>query len=1216
MAWQQPLQIKKKKTFWDSLGDFASSANERLLGGLGRGIIRAAEWAVPGNQSAWANQSIKRFFPETPQAPPVSSGPQRGAFRVSGLTDTQRLPTNYDPYSTAGRWGRGVGTTLKAAADTASLVIPAVTARRAVTTLPTIAKSNRFIRTLGPAMVDAITGEAVWQGQEIGRGNRPNNPGTGVAIDLATQALLGGAGRVIRTARGARPIVTATGAVEGEVIPKGVKVGPDYAITRRITPPPSSEGKGLNPMIRTTRAAQRGVNTVISKGLSSPNPAARIPARTIQVVAGTAGKSDDQLKQLLKLRGTQRYGGHLGEEATRRIKQTLPEYFSDAAVRERILQNVDPEIPKKLKVKPAKLSPEEREVADYIRKGADAFHEAMFREGFITNETYRKNLNKYLTRSYPEFEFPEEIKRFNSRNALRDPQELLKPRKGLSDKRIERMLKDPLYSLTKQMDFYYRKKAIGDFTQWLKTQPDLASPVARPGFQQLSDSKQFYGDLAGQWLRNDVFEDIAGFGFQGRGLDALYTALKAYENSTLRQTSKKVRTIYDPAIRIANYLYNYVRAFTVGLDPVTFERNMLNARKQLKSGSAAVDLLNKEGILGSEITTRELQQQAKVRLKSADDSAIDKVAAAILNVDDKLVHRYGRADDTAKVAMYLSFLDKGFSEVEAVSRTARYLQNYGLVGKAWDISAGLPAFGKAFGRFTGDFIRTTSNNLTDRPLTLIGTIAAWSMISDFMSRASGETPEDRDTREDRLGAGRIPFTDISTEVQTPFGAIDIRRFLGPAVLNDIGEVGGGLFNNLTDFLPFDSPVRRNQAGDLEISGKGAGSDPLIGPVVQQVLDRDFRQLPISDPDALKYPDQPLPEDVKRTNRIRTLARSYTPNPLNVFNDTMAALAGEEDFYGRTKSPTQAAVRGVGVRIEQFGPEQAEKARENKQYFEGTKPTIDALKASYFTDPNKQTAWEAIHPKSKDRYGNDIYPENLLNPQKRALSYLTNPWMLELDKQIAQVEAQTDGKPMDPLLNLPPAHQRQVLLSQGYYQGNGADEKKVLLYEQPWYDAFRQARNGYFTRRNEYYRSKGLSDLAKDNDDDGYPIASTTTQAKLDQMNALASGKGAFIDANPDVKQYLDDVRAWKNSWRIRVGLPPQDEFGNVINPTTGEVYGGFGGRRGGGGGRRGYISLSRYARAITPRAAPQPTASVSVKKPSSGKISTSAPKITTVKSKV
>ena len=67
------------------------------------------------------------------------------------------------------------------------------------------------------------------------------------------------------------------------------------------------------------------------------------------------------------------------------------------------------------------------------------------------------------------------------------------------------------------------------------------------------------------------------------------------------------------------------------------------------------------------------------------------------------------------------------------------------------------------------------------------------------------------------------------------------------------------------------------------------------------------------------------------NRAKVAGMSYIPLA-NEADSLLSAAQGKENFYGKERSPAQAALRVAGIKVEQYGTEQAKKQRGTDEYF--------------------------------------------------------------------------------------------------------------------------------------------------------------------------------------------------------------------------------------------------------------------------------------------
>lgn len=118
---------------------------------------------------------------------------------------------------------------------------------------------------------------------------------------------------------------------------------------------------------------------------------------------------------------------------------------------------------------------------------------------------------------------------------------------------------------------------------------------------------------------------------------------------------------------------------------------------------------------------------------------------------------------------------------------------------------------------------------------------------------SGETTVDKETRENRFGSPRIPFTQTSLAVQTPFGEINAARLLG-AYGTNLGE--NDMAGDLSDYSPIKNPL----------NARNYGTDPVVGPVISTAMDKHLIGKSIKDPNQSKYTVFLLTPNEQRANQ--------------------------------------------------------------------------------------------------------------------------------------------------------------------------------------------------------------------------------------------------------------------------------------------------------------------------------------------------------------
>lgn len=706
--------------------------------------------------------------------------------------------------------------------------------------------------------------------------------------------------------------------------------------------------KGATRLAQASRGAQESIGQVIAKGLSSEDSLARGAARTVRGFAGQAGSSREQIEALARLNGTMGQGSQMAIDAQDRVYEGIRKAGLNLEESlERIHAVLDPELAK-VPLRDVDLLPAELEAANFIRQASDVINDMNYNSGLISQELWEKGRGgKYLARAYKDYELPPEVADFMSGGRNKIDQGQFKQRKDVDEWKVENAIRDPAYLMAKRLQQAYQNDAIQNYGKFILTKPGLTSDVLQKGYTQLSDSPS-WGALRGKIVRQDVLEGIKGFYSDNQAMQKVFDLLNSYDRLGIRRGLKASKTVINPATRLGNQIGNRVFAVLNGVSPLRFEKNFWKARKMLNENSDVVRFARSQGLLGND-SSRELIRERMINLGVSDQNIIQKAWKWAGDT-------YGRSDEQAKIAALLSHIEKGTSLQEAVTRVRNGFQDYSSVGLFYDLGAKSPILGNAFIRFQGDLSRILKNAALENPLAMAGLLGTVAATGRILSDASGETPEDRETRENRTGAPKIPFTNISLEFQTPFGAINGARLFGLYANVPAGEANMNT-SQLARMLPFQIP------GSADELKKSLGSDVLIGPGIATAFDTDFRGKSIADPDQNRYQQSTLTPGEQNLNRGEYLLRSYTPPIFNSAKDFYDAMQGSPDFYGKERTPTQSALRFAGIKVEQYGPNEAQAQRDKESVFAQNKTNqINEL----IRKVEKQEAAGEISPEQADR----------------------------------------------------------------------------------------------------------------------------------------------------------------------------------------------------------------------------------------------------------
>ena len=858
-------------------------------------------------------------------------------------------------------------------------------------------------------------------------------------------------------------------------------------------------------------------------------------------------------------------------------------------------------------VDPASLTPEQQALRQKLVNIRDNTTAENMRRGLITKEQAANG--EYLTRDYSVLYEPgSEIDKFE-RGFRTELLNQYKGRKLVSQEMIDSAITDPAYLVGKKQAQSEAAWAMQDYGNFLVKNGSVVD-AAQPGYVQLPNTPLF-GDAAGKFVPKNLAEDFTGFQYDMAMVSAFNDMISAYDRLGIRQAKKALLTVFNPAVRLGNQVTNRgIFSQLAGINPVQFNLAMQAAKKEVASNGQLYREAVEQGLTGVDITQAEFFTNRVAGAVDGDKNMIKKAF-------DWTKNSYSGADDQARIAAYMVKRQQGYDPVEAARQVQRGFQDYKSVGFFYDMAAKTPIIGNAFVRFAADSVRIAKNAALDHPLRTMGTIAAWSAFVNGMSVLSGESEVQGDNaaskafnlvtgkskseaqkeRENRFGAPKLPFTDISTAVQTPFGEVNVARFMPWYQLNEIQGAG------LERVMPIQSPFDIKD-GKFELNAQ-AMQDPLLGQLIQLGMDEDFRGKSIRDPNANedKYAMAPLSGEDQAKNVLRFLFNNNAPE----IDQTAAAYSttglpgsgvakeatGGKDIYGRERNIWQALARDMGFKIEQQGEEQRKDRTAIKAYMED-KAEID--KELEGMSPAAQEAWKRLtgYYKLREQVPNEFKPGEERDKKAAVYNfgedkwkdYAAHPELYELMVQKKQRENARNGKPIPPEFDarLGEAFRKQLIQNKMVAPGDDA-ELDQRMYSTPEWDYYMQLKDAYKAEAAKYYPQsdkENFDDETVAYDDEKFPD-------KPPILKAYSAEYKNYLDGKREKPQWSDQLTAakeaynkttldWTNKAREKRGLPAITwEVWN--NPTFGfdespSGFGfGFGG--GGGGGSRDINTLSR-----------------------------------------
>lgn len=914
-----------------------------------------------------------------------------------------------------------------------------------------------------------------------------------------------------------------------------------------------------------TRPLEAGINRGISALQRSDNRAARGVGRLFTGFSREAGVTPELQTARMKLRGGVETG-----KINREAIADLSKGVADES-RERIWATLDPEFAARMGKSVDNLTPEETIIRDKLKTIIDSTTQENLRRGLITPEQAANG--SYIKRAYSVYDGVDaDAKKFESQFR----QELMnqfKGRKQVSDEMLETAITDPTYLVGKKTAESEAIWAMQDYGNFLAKNGDV-SPTARPGYTQLPDSPVF-GEAAGKFVPRNIAEDFTGFQYTNAMTSAFNDLVTAYDRWGLRQAKKQILTVFNPAVRLGNQVTNRgIFSQLSGTNPLQFNAVYTQVGNMIKQNHPLYREAVSQGLTGVDITNADFYAQ---RIAQATGDA--NQAKKALQWFQK---SYSNADDKARITSYVIKRQQGYSPEEAARQVQRGFQDYKSVGYFYDLAAKTPVIGNAFVRFAADSMRIAKNAAVDHPLRSAATVALWANFVNIMSAASGESKDDKQAREDRFGAPKLPFTDISLTVQTPFGEVNVARFAPWYSLSEISST------EVAKFLPVSQSPVRVQDGKLGIN-PAAMQDPLLGQFVQLGMDEDFRGKSIQDPENTggdRFAYDELSGEDKRNNALRFLFNQNVP--LGREADAIkSAATGEEDIYGKSRSVPQAIARAFGFKVEEFGKEQQKNLKGKQEYFDQIEQIDKELEGM---DKASQESWKKLtgYYKLREQVDNEFEPGSKRYKKAAVFDWSEDKWkeyaahpqlydLMVRKKKEDQARSIEENKrdpnkaimPIQPEFDerLSASFRKQLLQNKMVAPGDDA-ELDQRMYSSPEFDYYQNLKDEYKAQAKKYYPDSGEDEFTDElvkNQDEKFPT-------KPDILKKYGAAYAAYYAGQTTQKpEFTDQIKAAKEQWtkstfdwtnkaRTARGLPAITwEMWN--NPTFGydeSKSGGFG----------------------------------------------------------
>lgn len=193
------------------------------------------------------------------------------------------------------------------------------------------------------------------------------------------------------------------------------------------------------------------------------------------------------------------------------------------------------------------------------------------------------------------------------------------------------------------------------------------------------------------------------------------------------------------------------------------------------------------------------------------------------------------------------------------------------------------------------------------------------------------------------------------------------------------------------------------------------------------------------------------------------------------------------------------------------------------------------------DENELDAFNSAFPSRKDFAGEEAGQKTYYDGKHRAATFERYPKTFEVAKLLDQ-DNRSQGKPGDPLFDLPPEQRRVMLHLSTLSPGNR--EAAAILKLNPWIKDYYKQRSDFFDKIKANQTPEEQAKSGIDPMGIKIPSASAPIKTKLTQLEGIEDKKqrALFYENNPDVLDFFTQQEDYQRAKRSFMGLPLFDQY--------------------------------------------------------------------------
>ena len=602
--------------------------------------------------------------------------------------------------------------------------------------------------------------------------------------------------------------------------------------------------------------------------------------------------------------------------------------------------------------------------------------------GLMTQETFFKNVGRYMPRLYTKHEHTGLLKQFGLSKPTRLDMSRFLKRKDIPKEIRKEMgeILTPGYPVAKGIFQLTHDISMGNFfrgiagnSDWalakqatkLPKQPavekylqeighlELPKTTKIPdGWRQLPEARKL-GKLNGAYVHPEIYEDL---------MDSIHVAElpeKIWRKSLGMWKFGKV--ILSPKTHMRNLFSNSILAHCGGLSMPRQPYYLAKAAKTMCRDSEYYTIAKKGGLLGNTFVHHELKGLYEVMpAEQCNPHVVYKLLNQFRKAGAGAAHVYEAEEQWFKIAKMIHNIEKrGMGNAEAIADAEKWLFNYSKLTRA-QAKFRSKWYGAPFATFTFKALPRIAETAVTKPWRLILPLAMIHGLEEHARHKIGDT-----VKQAKAKRGLLPDWMKGSMFATS-------NFARVPVVDDFGRE---YYLNLTYMLPW---------GDLGEGGSFMGlpggvmplSQPFVREPMQQILNYDnfWDEKIVKDVDlAGKTGVDRVTTEAKA--RGKHLFQTMAPTPAIDALKILSAAKGEPDYKGRTR-PTGVVLADVLAGVKMYPVDYAEQIQRKINKLDSTKGVyarqlvsqIRTLYRKKKASKNKKVYQKQIDQKIKQLHG--------------------------------------------------------------------------------------------------------------------------------------------------------------------------------------------------------------------------------------------------------